>query len=215
MGVRSSQQQGLLVELSEWREDICAAGIGSRVALVEVPPGWGTTTVMEDFAVMVAGLDGPVALSVSTGEVPSAGRAVEAKALSDALLAPLGRSQLANLFGLDTPAGKTGLALGVGGLFVSGMGAQVALLLASLGATAAQMPGIPGRPGNRAVLARASRAMDVRTRPGPAERCTPPSAQPVSLPDHGRLHTGPARPARRCPARAHAVTVGVTPQQRQ
>ena len=72
MGVRSSRQRELLEELSEWSEDLREAGIGSRVVLAEVPPGWGVTTVLADFAVMVADLDGSVALFASTGEVPSA-----------------------------------------------------------------------------------------------------------------------------------------------
>ena len=159
MGVQSSRQRELLEELSEWAEDLREARIGSRVVLAEVPPGWGVTTVLADFTVMVANLDRQVALFASTGEVPSADRAVEAKALSDALLAPLGRSRLAQLFGLDSPAGKTGLALGVGGLFMSGMAVQVSLLLASLGATAAQNAWDASPAGQQGVLARAARAV--------------------------------------------------------
>ena len=159
MGVRSSRHQAVLEELAEWWEDISEARIGSRVVLVEVPPGWGATTVLQEFGAMVADPDAPVAISVSVDEVPLAGRAVEAKALSDALLAPLGRSRLAHLFGLDTAAGKAGLALGVGGLFVSGMAAQVSLLLAPLGATAAQNAWDASPAGQQGVLARAARAV--------------------------------------------------------
>ena len=61
--------------------------------------------------------------------------------------------------GLDTPAGKTGLALDVGGLFVSGMAVQVSLLLASLGATAAQNAWDASPAGQQGVLARAARAV--------------------------------------------------------
>ena len=159
MGVRSSRHQAVLEELAEWWEDISEARIGSRVVLVEVPPGWGATTVLREFEAMVADPDAPVAISVSVDEVPLAGRAVEAKALSDALLAPLGRSRLAHLFGLDTAAGKAGLALGVGGLFVSGMAAQVSLLLAPLGATAAQNAWDASPAGQQGMLARAARAV--------------------------------------------------------
>ena len=157
--MRSSRQLAVLEELAEWWEDISEAQIGSRVVLVEVPPGWGATTVLREFEAMVAGPDAPVAISVSVDEVPLAGRAVEAKALSDALLAPLGRSWLARLFGLDTAAGKVGLALGVGGLFVAGMPAQVSLLLAPLGATAAQNVWDASPAGQQGVLARAARAV--------------------------------------------------------
>jgi len=112
MGVRSSRHQAALDELTEWWEDISEKGIGSRVILVEVPPGWGATTVLREFEAMVADPDALVAISVSVDDVPLAGRAVEAKALSDVLLAPLGPSRLAHLFGLDTAAAKAGLALG-------------------------------------------------------------------------------------------------------
>ena len=88
MEVPSSRHRAVLEELAEWWEDIYQARIGSRVVLIEVPPGWGATTVLGSFGEMVADPAGPVAISVSTSEVPSAGRAVEAKALSDALLAP-------------------------------------------------------------------------------------------------------------------------------
>ena len=159
MGVRWSRHQVVLEELAEWWEDISEKRIGSRVVLVEVPPGWGATTVLREFGATVADPDAPVAISVSVDEVPLAGRAVEAKALSDALLAPLDRSRLAHLFGLDTAAGKAGLALGVGGLFVSGMPTQLSLLLASLGATAAQNAWDASPAGQQGVLARAARAV--------------------------------------------------------
>jgi hypothetical protein len=159
MVVRSSRHQAVLEELAEWWEDISETRIGSRVVLVEVPSGWGATTVLMEFQAMVAGPDAPVAISVSVDEVLLAGRAVEAKALSDALLAPLDRSRLAHRFGLDTAAGKAGLTLGVGSLFVSGMPALVSLLLASLGATAAQNAWDASAAGQQGVLARTARAV--------------------------------------------------------
>ena len=159
MAMRSSRHQAVLEELAEWWEDISEARIGSRVVLFEVPPGWGATTVLEEFGATVADPDGPVAISVSVDAVPLADRAVEAKALSDALLAPLGRSRLARLFGLDTAAAKAGLALGVGSLFVSGTPAQVSLLLAPVAATAAQNVWDASPAGQQGVLARAARTV--------------------------------------------------------
>jgi len=79
---------------------------------LEVPPGWGATTVLREFKAMVIGADAPLAISISVNEALLAGQAVEAKELSKALLAPLDRSRLAHLVGLDTAAGKAGLALG-------------------------------------------------------------------------------------------------------
>ena len=159
MAVRSSRQQAVLQELTEWWEDISEARIGSRVVLVEVPPGWGATTVLREFQGTVADVDRPVAISVSVDEVLLVDRAIEATALSDALMAPLNRSRLAHLFGLNTAAGKAGLALGVGGLFVLGMSAQVSLLMAPLAATAAQNAWDASPAGQQGVLARAARAV--------------------------------------------------------
>ena len=123
MGVQSSRHEAVLKELIEWREDICEAGTSSRVVLVEVPSGWGATTVLREFSATAPYPDGPLAISLSGEKLLLAGQAADAKTLSDALLAalaPLDRSRLPHLFGLDTPAGKIGLALGVSGLFVSG-----------------------------------------------------------------------------------------------
>ena len=115
--------------------------------------------MLQEFGAMVADPDAPVAISIGVNEALLAGRAVAAKALSDALLAPLDRSRLGRLFGLDTAAGKAGLALGVGALFVSGVAAQVSLLLAPLGATAAQNAWDASPAGQQSVLARAARAV--------------------------------------------------------
>ncbi len=159
---QSSRQQAVLEELIEWREDIGEGVINSRVILLEVPSGWGVTTVLREFAATVADPDGPVVISVGLDEVLLAGQAADAKALSDALLAPLGRSRLPELlkpFGLDTSAGKIGLALGVGGLFVSGMAVQLSLLLAPYAVNAAQYAWDAGPAGQQGVLARAARTV--------------------------------------------------------
>ena len=159
MGVRSPRHQAVLEELGEWWKDISEKGIGSRVVLVEVPPGWGATTVLREFGGKVADPDAPVAISISVNEALPADRAAEAKTLSDALLAPLDRSRLAHLLELDTAAGKAGLALGLGGLFVSGMAAQAALLLVSIVATGTQNAWDASPAGQQGVLARAARAV--------------------------------------------------------
>ena len=162
MRVQSSQHQAVLNELVEWWEDISEGGVYSRVVLIEVPRRWGITAVLADFRESVAGVEWPATLNISLDKVLPADRAVEAKALSDALLAPLSEHRLEReekRFGLDTPAGKMGLALGVGGLFVSGMAVQVSLLLASLGATSVQNTLDMTPTGQQGSLARAARAI--------------------------------------------------------
>lgn len=69
--------------------DRLASGPGRGAA------GLGCDDSAAGIRAMVAGPDAPVAISVSVDEVPLADLAVEAKALSDALLAPLDRSRLA------------------------------------------------------------------------------------------------------------------------
>jgi Tetratricopeptide repeat len=135
--VLTARHRQVVEDLADWWSDICQAGIGSRIVLVEVPRGWGATTVLREFGDMVVNPDAPVTISISVDEVPLFDRAIEASALREALLTPFVRSRLAHLLGLDTPAGKTGLALSVGGLFVSGMAVQLSLLMTSLGVTAA------------------------------------------------------------------------------
>jgi tetratricopeptide (TPR) repeat protein len=159
---QSSRHQAVLEELIEWREDIGEGVIDSRVVLLKVPPGWGATTVLGEFAASAADPDGSVTISVGLNEVLLAGQAADAKALSDALVAPLGRSrpsELLKLLGLGTAAGKIGLALGVGGLFVSGMGVQLSLLLAPYAINAAQFAWDVGPAGQQGVLARAAQAV--------------------------------------------------------
>ena len=149
---QSSRQRAVLEELIEWYEDIGAGVINSRVVLLEAPSGWGATTVLREFAATVADPDGPVAVSVGLDQALLAGQAADAKALSDALLAPLDRSRLSELLkplGLDTAAGKIGLALGVGGLFVSGMAVQLSLLLTPYAVNATQYAWDAGRAGQQ------------------------------------------------------------------
>ena len=137
MALRSGLHQAVLEELAEWWEDVRDGGIGSRVVLLEVPPGWATQAVLDAFREIADDPDGPVTISISVDDVPLVGGAIEAGALRDALITPSVWSKAAELFGLDSAAGEVELALGVGGLFASGMAMAASLLLASLAVTAA------------------------------------------------------------------------------
>src|SRR5579864_1601865 len=119
MAIQSSRHRAVLEELTEWWEDLRDRGTGSRVVLVAVPRRWGRSSVLEEFRGVVEVLDGPLMFPLSC--VPSAGRAAQAEELSKALTTAELGSRSAELFGLDTVAGKVQLGLGIGGLFASGL----------------------------------------------------------------------------------------------
>ena len=98
-------------------------------------------------------------ISISIGDVPLVGGAVEAGALRDALITPSVRSKAAKLLGLDSAAGEVELALGLGGLFASGLAMAASLLLASMAVTAAGNAWDANPAGQQGALARAARSV--------------------------------------------------------
>ena len=159
MTVRSSRHRAVVEELAEWWEDVRDGGIGSRVVLVQVPPGWGGSAVLEDFAGLVENPAGPVTILVRIDDVPLVSRAVEAGTLRDALRAPFARSKVADLLDLDKAAGRVQLGLGIGGVFAPALPAAVGLLVGSLAVTAAGNAWDASPAGERGGLARAARAL--------------------------------------------------------
>jgi hypothetical protein len=71
------------------------------------------------------------------GHAGRAGRAVQVADLREILAGAVHEPRLIGLLGLDKTAGHALLALGVGGLFVSGMAEAASVLAASLAVTAA------------------------------------------------------------------------------
>jgi hypothetical protein len=159
MILRASRHRAVLEELTEWWEDIRDRGVGSRVALVQVPPGWGASAVLDEFREIVDDPAAPVAIAISVDEVPVVNRAIEAGALRDALMTPFVRSRTAELLGLETAAGEVQLGLGIGSLFASGLAVGVPLLLGSLAVTAAGNAWDGSPAGQQGALARAARAV--------------------------------------------------------
>jgi hypothetical protein len=159
MTVGSSRHRAVLDELAEWWEDVRDRGIGSRVVLVQVPPGWGARVVLDEFRRVVDDPAGPVTISVSVDEVPLVSRAIQARALRDALMTPFVRSRAVGLLGLDRAAGDVQLGLDIGSLFASGRAAAVALLLGSLAVTAVGNAWDASPAGRQGALARAARAV--------------------------------------------------------
>ena len=159
MILRSSRHLAVLEELTvSWR-DIRDRGAGSRLALVQIPAGWGAPIVLDEFRQFVEEPDGPVTISISIGSIPTASRAIQAEALRDALTGLFAQSRTAELLDLDTATGKIQLGLGVGGLFASGLAMALPLLLGSLAATAAGNAWDISFAGQQGMVARAARAV--------------------------------------------------------
>ena len=158
MSRESGRHEAVAAELAGCREDLCG-GIGSRVVLLAVPPAWGRSAVLNQFQAVVQDVGAPVTLVVGIdGSIPP-GVAVQAVALREALMTASIRSRLAELLGLDASAGRVQLALGVGGLFVSGLAAAASVLIASLALTAAGKAWDAAPAGEEGAVARAARAV--------------------------------------------------------
>jgi tetratricopeptide (TPR) repeat protein len=171
MGGESSRHAELAGELVEWWEDLWQAHTGSRVVLVAVPPGWGRTTVLDRLAEAADADDAPVTLIVriegqALRALETAG--LRAQAMARALQVQLLRADLdeaaeqhraVERLGLDEPAGRAQLGLGVTNLFFSGLTAGISFLLAGLAVAAAGKAWDDSPAGQDGTLARTARAV--------------------------------------------------------
>jgi hypothetical protein len=133
MGGGSRRHAELAGELVEWWEDPWQRGMTSRVVLVAVPPGWGRTTVLKRLKKAAGAADAPVTLIVRIkGQKLPEKKLVggQAAALRDRLAKAAMRHPVAELLGLDRLGGITQIGVGVGALFVSGLGTAVGFLVA-------------------------------------------------------------------------------------
>jgi hypothetical protein len=165
----SGRHAELAGELGEWWEDLWQRGMGSRVVLVAVPPGWGRTTVLDEFEEALASDDAPVTLiaRVNGRELPGE-PGVQAAVLRDCLAASAARHRAAELLGLDRLGGITQLGLGVGGLFVSGLAGAAGFLIAGLAVGAAGKVWDDSPAGQDGALARTARAVAAASADMPA-----------------------------------------------
>jgi hypothetical protein len=138
MPVLGPRQEAAAGELAEWWEDLWQRGIGPQVALLQVPSGWGRSTVLDQANMVVSAADSPVTLVVRINgrELPD-GLGLQAAVLSGVLADAGARHRVVELLGLDRLAGGVQLGLGVGGLFVSGFAAALGFLLGGLAVGAA------------------------------------------------------------------------------
>ena len=161
MQVGPGRHAELAAELAEWQEDLCQRHTGSRVVLVKVPSRWGRTTVLDRFQAQIeAREDAPVTLTIrmSGRDLPGE-TSFQAQALQDLLAPAIDRYRVAELLGLDRPAGAAQLGLGVGALFASGLTAGISFLLAGLAVGAAGKAWDGSLAGQDGALARAARAV--------------------------------------------------------
>jgi hypothetical protein len=168
----AGRQAELAVELSEWWEDLWQRHTGSRVVMVRVPPGWGRTTALNQFAAKIAGReDAPVTLTIwiqsqAVRALETAGlrsrelaRTLQAQVLEADLGEAAEQHRWVHQRGLDKPAGLVQLGLGVAGLFVPGLPAGISFLLAGLETGAAGKKWDDSPAGLDGALARTARAV--------------------------------------------------------
>ena len=162
MGVGSGRHAELAEELVEWWEDLWQRGMTSRVVLVAVPPGWGRTTVLDRLAEAAGADDAPVTLiaRINGRELPEKKLVgAQAAALRDYLAEAATRHPVAELLGLDRLGGITQMGVGVGALFVSGLGAAVGFLVAGVAVAAAGKAWDDSPAGQDGAVARTARAV--------------------------------------------------------
>ena len=160
----SDRHAAALDELVEWWQDLSRQEINSRAVLLPVPPRWGRTHLLNEFAAFVED-DEAVSIVV---RVPGAalpdGLGLQALELRKLFSEARVKHRVAELLGVDRLGGVTQLGLGVAGLFVSPLAALVGLLLAGVGVGAAGKvwdDSLAGQEGMVAKLARAVAAVSV------------------------------------------------------
>ena len=153
-----------LEELVEWWQDLAQQEINSRAVLLPVPPRWGRTYLLDEFAAFV---EADEALSIVV-RVPGAalpdGLGLQALQLRKQFADACVKHRLAELLGVDRLGGVTQLGLGVAGLFAAPLAALVGLLVAGAGVGAAGKAwdnSLAGQEGMVAKLARAVAAVSV------------------------------------------------------
>ena len=160
----SNRRAEALDELVEWWQDLARQKIYSRAVLLPVPPRWGRTHLLNEFAAFV---EGDEALSIVVripGAALSDGLGLQALELRELFSEARVRHRAAELLGVDRLGSATQLGLGVAGLFASPLATLVGLLLAGVGVGAASKvwdDSLAGQEGLVAKLARGVAAVSV------------------------------------------------------
>jgi tetratricopeptide (TPR) repeat protein len=142
-----------------------AGGDRPRVVLLQVPAGWGRSTVLDQFAEMVdrahADADAPVTIVIRViGSALPEGRGAQACAMRDALASPWERTnRVTEALGLERLPGRVQLAIGVAGVFAPNPAAAAGYLLGSVGVGAAGSAWDHSAAGQNGAAAKAARAL--------------------------------------------------------
>jgi tetratricopeptide (TPR) repeat protein len=160
----SDRHAAALEQLTEWWQDLSCLGINSRAVLVPVPRCWGRTHLLKQFTTAVDDDEARgVVVPVHGEELPD-GLGLQAQALRDLFSKARIEHQVAEVLGMDRLGGVVQPGLGVGGLFMSALAAQVSPLLAGItvGAVGKVWDNSPaGQEGSVAKLARQVAALSV------------------------------------------------------
>jgi hypothetical protein len=157
----SGRHAAVLNELVEWWQDLSRQEINSQAVLLPVPPKWGRTYLLHQFAAVV---EEDEALSIVV-HVPGAalpdGLGLQALELRKLFSEARVKHRIAELLGVDRLGGATQLGLGLASLtpFLSPLATQVGLLLAgvSVGVAGKVWDDSPG--GQEGAVAKLARAV--------------------------------------------------------
>jgi tetratricopeptide (TPR) repeat protein len=160
----SAAHAAALDELVEWWQDLSLQEINSRAVLLPVPPRWGRTHLLNEFAALV---ENDEALSIVV-RVPGAalpdGLGLQALELRKLFNEAEVKHRVAELLGVERLGGVTQFSLSVAGLFVSPLASLIGLLVAGVGVGVAVRiwdASLAGQEGVVAKLARAVAAVSV------------------------------------------------------
>jgi hypothetical protein len=160
----SDRHAATLDELVEWWEDLTRQQINSSAVLLPVPPRWGRTHLLNEFAAIVDEGDAVNIVVRIPGAALPDGLGVQALRLRQLFSEARVEHRIAELLGADRLGGATQLSLAVASLFFSPLATLVGMLVAGIGVGAASKvwdDSLAGQEGMLAKLARAVAAVSV------------------------------------------------------
>jgi tetratricopeptide (TPR) repeat protein len=155
----SARHAVVLDELVGWWRDLSGQEINSQAVLLPVPPRWGRTHLLNQFAAVVEEDEAPsIVVRVRGASLPD-GLGLQALALRDLFREARVEHRAAELLGVNRLGKVVQLGLSVAGLFISPLAALVGLLLASVGVDAAGKVWDNSPAGQEGTIAKLARAV--------------------------------------------------------